>query len=103
MAGIVDFWVQLLPCVFAASNTGGWCVAAVVCGPHPCPKFWSLCMSNDVKLRRPRLTVEIEPEVRDELVEWALEEGRPVGNLVRRLLAGVVNERRGGNHREQIA
>jgi hypothetical protein len=51
-------------------------------------------MSNDVKPRRERLTVEVEPEVRAELVEWADEEGRPLGNLVRRLLAHVVSERR---------
>jgi hypothetical protein len=52
-------------------------------------------MSNDdVKPRRPRLTIEVDVATRDELVEWADEEGRPVGNLVRRLLAHVVSERR---------
>jgi hypothetical protein len=43
---------------------------------------------------RPRLTFEVEPETRDELAAWAGEEGRPIGNLVRRLLAHVVSERR---------
>jgi hypothetical protein len=51
-------------------------------------------MSNDVKPRRERLTVEVEPEVRAELVEWADEEGRPVGNLIRRVLGNVVAARR---------
>jgi hypothetical protein len=44
--------------------------------------------------RRPRLTLEVEPETRAALVDWAREEARPVGNLVRRLLGTVVSERR---------
>jgi hypothetical protein len=32
--------------------------------------------------------------MRAELVDWAREEARPVGNLVRRLLGSVVSERR---------
>ncbi len=33
-----------------------------------------------------KLTVVLEPETRDEVVEWAHEEGRSVSNLLRRLI-----------------
>lgn len=51
-------------------------------------------MTHAKPRRRPRITLEIEPEMRAELVDWAREEARPVGNLVRRLLGTVVSERR---------
>lgn len=51
-------------------------------------------MARDAKPRRPRLTLEIELETREALVAWADEEGRPVSNLIRRVLATVVAERR---------
>ena len=45
--------------------------------------------------RRDRLTVEVEPDLREELERWASNEGRPVGNLVRHVLTlAVQNERR---------
>jgi hypothetical protein len=47
------------------------------------------------------LTLEVEPETRAALVDWAREEARPVGNLVRRLLGTVVSERR--QHAEEHA
>jgi hypothetical protein len=40
--------------------------------------------------RREKLTVELEPELRDSLARWAVEEGRPVGNLLRRIVAQSV-------------
>jgi hypothetical protein len=33
--------------------------------------------------RKQKLTVELDPELRDSLAQWAAEEGRPVGNLLR--------------------
>ncbi len=43
-----------------------------------------------------KLTVVVEPETRAELAEWAREEGRPVGNLLRRILHQSVEQRREG-------
>ena len=37
--------------------------------------------------RREKVTVELEPDLRQSLTRWAQDEGRPVGNLLRRLLA----------------
>lgn len=37
--------------------------------------------------RREKLTLEIEPDLRNSLTRWAEEEGRPVGNLLRRIVA----------------
>jgi predicted transcriptional regulator len=42
--------------------------------------------------RREKLTVELEPELRDSLTRRAVEEDRPVGNLMRRLLAMSVEQ-----------
>jgi len=36
----------------------------------------------------------LEPETRDELVQWAAAEGRPVSNLLRRLVGKCIEERR---------
>jgi len=41
-----------------------------------------------------KLTVVLEPETRNELAEWAREEGRPVSNLLRRLVGKCIEERR---------
>jgi hypothetical protein len=43
---------------------------------------------------KPRLCLEVEPEMQRELVEWAREESRSTGNLVRRLLGVMMAERR---------
>jgi hypothetical protein len=40
--------------------------------------------------RREKLTLEIEPDLRESLAKWATEEGRPVGNLLRRIVAKAV-------------
>jgi hypothetical protein len=43
--------------------------------------------------RREKVTVELEPDLRKSLARWARDEGRPVGNLLRRLLAISVAQR----------
>ena len=40
-----------------------------------------------------KLTLVVEPETRDALAEWAREEGRPVGNLLRRIIAKSIEQR----------
>jgi hypothetical protein len=35
--------------------------------------------------KREKLTVEIDPDLRDALARWATEEARPLGNLLRRI------------------
>ena len=41
-----------------------------------------------------KVTVMLEPETRDELTEWAHQEGRPVGNLLRRIVNQSLDQRR---------
>jgi hypothetical protein len=43
--------------------------------------------------QKQRLTIEIEPELGDALARWAIEVGRPTGNLARWLLTVAVAER----------
>jgi hypothetical protein len=43
--------------------------------------------------RKEKLTVELDPELRDSLARWAQEEGRPLGNLLRRIVALSVAQR----------
>jgi hypothetical protein len=40
--------------------------------------------------RREKLTIEVEPELREALARWATEDGRAIGNLGRRLLTMAV-------------
>ena len=40
--------------------------------------------------RREKLTVELDPDLRESLAQWAADEGRPVGNLLRRIVATSV-------------
>ena len=56
-------------------------------------------MTNTAKPKqhRERLTIQVEPDVRASLLQWADEEGRPVGNLVRRVLRSAVLEHRGAD------
>jgi hypothetical protein len=49
--------------------------------------------------RPEKITVQIEPETRAELAEWAREEGRPVGNLLRRIVSKSIEQRR--QHQQQ--
>jgi hypothetical protein len=58
------------------------------------PEIWRFCM-----LKPEKLTVVVEPETRAELAEWAREEGRPVGNLLRRIVCKSVEQRRQGLQR----
>ncbi len=41
-----------------------------------------------------KLTLVLEPRTRDELAEWAREEGRPISNLLRRIVAKSLADRR---------
>jgi hypothetical protein len=45
------------------------------------------------KPRREKVTVELDPELRESLARWAVEEGRPVGNLLRRIVATFIAQR----------
>jgi hypothetical protein len=58
------------------------------------PEIRRFCM-----LKPEKLTVVVEPETRAELAEWAREEGRPVGNLLRRIVCKSVEQRRQGLQR----
>ena len=40
-----------------------------------------------------KLTVVLDPRVRDELTEWAVEEDRPIANLLRRIVSRALAER----------
>jgi hypothetical protein len=42
---------------------------------------------------RTRITIEVDPQVRDEIAEWAAAEGRKVSNLVRRVLSEIIDQR----------
>jgi hypothetical protein len=42
--------------------------------------------------RRERLTVEVDINLRKSIARWAQEEGRPVGNLLRRIVATATAE-----------
>lgn len=50
-----------------------------------------------------KLTVVLEPETRDALLKWAREEGRPVSNLLRRLVGKCIEDRRRGQQPAQAA
>jgi hypothetical protein len=52
-----------------------------------------MASSSTDRRERERLTVEVPADLHDSLTRWAQEEGRPVGNLMRRLLAMSVTER----------
>jgi len=43
--------------------------------------------------RRKKLTIELEPELIDSLTRWAVEEYRPVGNLLRWIVAEAVRRK----------
>jgi hypothetical protein len=46
-----------------------------------------------VHRERTRITIEVDPQVRDEIAEWANAEGRKVSNLVRRVLSEIIDRR----------
>ena len=41
-----------------------------------------------------KLTLVLEPQMRDELQEWAREEERPIANLLRRIVGKSLEQRR---------
>jgi hypothetical protein len=41
-----------------------------------------------------KLTLVLEPRMRDELEEWAREEERPIANLLRRIVGKSLEQRR---------
>jgi len=45
-----------------------------------------------------KLTISVDADLRQELAAWAAEEGRPVSNLLRRLVARSLEQRRQQNH-----
>jgi predicted DNA-binding protein len=53
-------------------------------------------MTDTKPKQRERLSVQVEPEVREVLAKWADEEGRPVGNLVRRIVERAIETREEG-------
>jgi hypothetical protein len=54
------------------------------------PTFPEVAMA--MQKRRQKLTIEIEPDLRQMLAKWATEEGRPVGNLLRRIVSKAVQD-----------
>ena len=53
-----------------------------------------------------KLTLVLEPSTRDELVEWAKEEDRPMANLLRRIVVHALaanRQRRQRQHSEAVA
>ena len=48
-----------------------------------------------------KLTLILEPKAGDELRRWAAEEGRPIANLLRRIVARSLEQRR--QHHEAAA
>jgi hypothetical protein len=42
---------------------------------------------------RSRITIEVDPDTEREIARWAISEGRPVSNLLRRVLSEIVDQR----------
>jgi hypothetical protein len=42
---------------------------------------------------RSRITIEVDPDTEREIARWAIAEGRPVSNLLRRVLSEIVDQR----------
>jgi hypothetical protein len=42
---------------------------------------------------RTRITIEVDPVVQQKIAQWAVSEGRPVSNLLRRVLSELVDQR----------
>lgn len=45
------------------------------------------------RVRRDRIMIEVDPDTHREIVRWAVAEGRPVSNLLRRVLSEIVDQR----------
>jgi hypothetical protein len=50
-----------------------------------------------------KVTVVLETEARAEVERWAVEEGRPVSNLLRRIVATAIEQRQREHHRQGVA
>ena len=50
-----------------------------------------------------KATVLLDPDVYEAFVEWAKEDQRPFGNLLRRLLSGIADERMAAKSRRTAA
>jgi hypothetical protein len=50
-----------------------------------------------------KTTVVLESDVREELEQWALEEGRPLSNLLRRIVHAAIERRAAEQQREMEA
>lgn len=50
-----------------------------------------------------KLTLVLEAEVRAEVERWAVEDGRPVSNLLRRLVVTAIEQRRREQHQQAAA
>ncbi len=50
-----------------------------------------------------KLTVVLEQPVADELAAWASEEGRPISNLLRRIVTRSIEQRRHQQQHEAAA
>jgi hypothetical protein len=42
---------------------------------------------------RSRITIEVDPVIQQKIAQWAVSEGRPVSNLLRRVLSELVDQR----------
>jgi hypothetical protein len=42
---------------------------------------------------RSRITIEVDPVTQHKIAQWAVSEGRPVSNLLRRVLSEIVDRR----------
>jgi hypothetical protein len=45
------------------------------------------------RVHRTRVTIELDPAVQQKIAQWADREGRPVSNLLRRILSELVDQR----------
>jgi hypothetical protein len=42
---------------------------------------------------RSRITIEVDPVIQQKIEQWAQSEGRPISNLLRRVLSEIVERR----------
>jgi hypothetical protein len=42
---------------------------------------------------RSRITIEVDPVIQQKIEQWARSEGRPISNLLRRVLSEIVDRR----------
>jgi hypothetical protein len=45
------------------------------------------------RVHRSRIMIEVDPDTDREIKRWAVSEGRPVSNLLRRVLSEIVDQR----------